>query len=60
MLRVTDKAFRYTSSYDTDLKKRFRQMAQAARAAATDSNTPARATVNSVVPMIARHSVPKD
>jgi hypothetical protein len=59
MIRVTDKSFRYTSSYDTDIKKRFRKMALAERAAATSSNTREAATFNSVVPMLARRSVPK-
>lgn len=59
MLRITDKTFRYTSSYDTDLKKRFRKMALAERAAAASSNTSQTATVISVLPMVARRSAPK-
>ena len=37
MIRITDKSFRYTPSYNTDLKKTFKKMGQAVRAAAAHS-----------------------
>lgn len=32
MLKITDKRFRYTPSFNTDLRKRFRRMEQERRA----------------------------
>lgn len=32
MVNITDKSFRYTPSFNTDLRKRFRRMAQEERA----------------------------
>ncbi len=32
MIKITDKAFRYTPSFNTDLKKKFRKMEQERRA----------------------------
>jgi hypothetical protein len=59
MIRITDKSFRYTPSFNTDLKKKFRKIAQDMRAAAASSKAAEAVVVNSVVPMIARRSVPR-
>jgi hypothetical protein len=59
MIRITDKSFRYTTSFNTDLKKKFRKMEQQMRAAAASSKVSEAAIVSSVVPMVARRSVPK-
>jgi hypothetical protein len=59
MIRITDKSFRYTTSFNTDLRKKFRQLEQEGRAAAASGNAPEATRVNSVVPMIARRSVSK-
>lgn len=37
MIRLTDKSFRYTPSFDTDLKKKFAQIARQQRAASARS-----------------------
>ena len=57
MIRITDKAFRYTPSHETDLRKKFRklrleQQAAEARKAAEASSS------GSVVAMVARRSAP--
>ena len=59
MLSITDKAFRYTSSFNTDLRKKFRQLAQEKRTAAASAKVSDAATAGSVVPMVARRSAPK-
>ena len=59
MIKITDKAFRYTSSYNTDLKKKFRKLELEGRAAAAGSKVSESAVVNSVVPMVALRSVSK-
>jgi len=59
MIRITDKSFRYTTSFNTDLKKKFRKMAQEMRAVAASSKVSEAAIVSTVVPMVARRSVPK-
>lgn len=59
MIRITDKLFHYTTSFNTDLKKKFRKIEQERRAAVASSKVSEAAIVNSVVPMIARRSVPK-
>lgn len=59
MIRITDKSFRYTTSFNTDLKKKFRKMAQEMRAVAASSKVSETAIVSTVVPMVARRSVPK-
>lgn len=59
MIRITDKSFQYTTSFNTDLKKKFRKLEQERRAAAARAPLPETAGVNSVVTMIARRSVPK-
>ena len=58
MIKITDKAFRYTSSFNTDLKRKFRQLELKRRAAAASSTVPEAAGVSSVVSLIARRSVP--
>ena len=59
MIRITDKSFRYTPSYNTDLKKTFKKMQQAVRAAATDSKLAETAKAKSVVPTIEWRGAPK-
>lgn len=59
MISITDKSFRYTTSFNTDLRKKFRKLAQEMRAAAASSKVSEAAMGNSVVPMVARRSVPK-
>lgn len=59
MIRITDKSFRYTPSYNTDLKKTFKKMEQAVRAAAADSKLAEAAKAKSVVPTIAWRGTPK-
>jgi len=59
MLRITDKGFQYTPSFNTDLKKRFAKMFRDQRAAAEAAARNTQAPVsNSVVPM-ARRATPK-
>lgn len=55
MIRITDKAFRYTPSFNTDLRKKFRKMEQERRAAEA-SRVSAGTMSQSVVPMVARRS----
>ena len=59
MINVTDKAFRYTNSFNTDLKKKFRKLEQERRAAATGSKAVEAACAGSVVAMAGRRSLPK-
>ncbi len=59
MLKITDKSFNYTPSFNTDLKKKFRQMAQARRATETRDKVADAAMAHSVVNMVARRSQPK-
>ena len=59
MIRITDKSFRYTTSFNTDLRKKFREMEQASRATAASSRVSEAPIVNSVVPMVALPSVPR-
>jgi len=60
MIRITDKSFRYTASFDTDLRKKFRNIERQRRAAARSTRVSAAAMVGSVVPIVvARRSVPK-
>ena len=57
MLRITDKRFHYTPSYDTDLNKRFKKIIRDQRAAAEAASKAAGpAAKNSVVPMARRAS----
>lgn len=57
MIRITDKSFRYTNSFNTDLRKKFRKLEQERRAAAAPSSAPEAVMSNSVVPMVARRQV---
>jgi hypothetical protein len=60
MLRVTDKSFQYTTSFDTDLKKKFRKMNRDKRQAALNANVSEAAAIgNSVVPLAARRIAQK-
>lgn len=55
MLRVTDKSFQYTTSFETDLKKKFRKIERYMRQAVEKAKVPeATAINNSVVPLDAR------
>lgn len=58
MIKITDKSFRYTPSFNTDLRKKFRKMEQERRAAEARrvSDAP---MGQSVVPMVARRSAQK-
>ena len=58
MIKITDKAFRYTNSFNTDLRKKFRQLELNSRAAAGRRAVSETANVESVVSMIARRSAP--
>ena len=55
MNRVTDKSFRYTPSFDTNLKKKFAQIARQQRAAERERSTDVRAE-HSVLPMVVRRT----
>jgi hypothetical protein len=59
MIRITDKSFRYTPSFNTDLRKKFRKIEQERRAAEASNRISDAAIGNSVVPMVARRSVQK-
>jgi hypothetical protein len=59
MIRITDKAFRYTPSYNSDLGKKFRKLEQERGAAAASSKVSEAAMFNSVLPMVARRSMSK-
>jgi hypothetical protein len=55
MVRLTDKTFRYTPSFDTNLKKKFAQVVRQQRAAAR--RRPAGASEeHSVLPLVARRT----
>jgi len=43
MLKITDKSFRYTPSYETDLRKKFRKIEQERKAAEAAARAQARA-----------------
>ncbi len=57
MIRITDKAFRYTPSHETDLRKKFRKLRQEQQAAEARKTVEAPAG-SSVVAMVARRSMP--
>jgi hypothetical protein len=60
MLRITDKSFRYTPSFETDLRKKFRKMERDRREAAERlKNLDVNASNGSVVPLDARRSAQK-
>jgi hypothetical protein len=54
MLKITDKSFRYTPSYETDLRKKFRKIEQERKAA--EALARAAALENSVVTMASRRN----
>ncbi len=56
MIHITDKAFRYTPSVHTDLKKKFRRMAQEKRAADERIKAAEAALAGTVVAMANRRS----
>jgi hypothetical protein len=56
MLKITDKSFRYTPSFNTDLRKKFRKLEQERRAAEAH-NKDADGAGHSVVPILARRSL---
>lgn len=56
MIRLTDKSFRYTPSFDTNLKKKFAQVMRQQRAASrSDASAEARGE-HSVLPMLVRRT----
>jgi len=58
MLRITDQSFRYTSSFNTDLRKKFRKLDQERRAAEARKAAEA-ASGTSVVNIVARRGAPR-
>lgn len=55
MIRITDKSFQYTSSFNTDLAKKFRKLARDMRAEAEAKAAAKKPAVSgSVVPMARR------
>jgi hypothetical protein len=59
MLKITDKSFRYTPSFNTDLRKKFRKLEQERRAAEAHDKDSDAAMGHSVVPMLGRRSLTK-
>ncbi len=59
MLKITDKSFRYTPSFNTDLRKKFRKLEQERRAAEARGKDADAAFGHSVVPMLARRGLTK-
>jgi hypothetical protein len=60
MLKITDKSFRYTPSFNTDLRKKFKKMEQERRAfEATRSKDSEADLGHSVVPMLSRRNLTK-
>jgi hypothetical protein len=61
MIKITDKSFHYTPSFNTDLKKKFRKLEQDRRAAEARSKVAEASMSNHVVTMVARRtsSLPK-
>ncbi len=58
MINITDKAFRYTNSFNTDLRKKFRKLEQERRAAEASRKAADAARAGSVVAMAGRRSLP--
>ena len=56
MTRLTDKSFRYTPSFDTNLKKRFAQVMRQQRAASRSQVAADVRAEHSVLPMVARRA----
>lgn len=59
MIKITDQSFRYTPSFNTDLKKKFRKLQQARRAAVARSTDSEADSGTSVVQMAARRNATK-
>ena len=62
MIKITDRSFQYTPSFDTDLKKKFRKIVAERRAAEAEARKEAAEAVpvHSVVTMVQRRiSLPK-
>ncbi len=58
MIRITDKSFQYTTSFNTDLRKKFRKLQQDKRAAAARNAAPEPAGVNAVMSIVTRRGAP--
>jgi hypothetical protein len=56
MIKITDKSFRYTPSYETDLRKKFKKIDLERRSAEARKAAEA-VNGNSVVTMVARRSI---
>ena len=56
MIKITDKSFHYTPSFNTDLKKKFKKLEQERRSAEMRSKVAEAAMINSVVPMASRRT----
>ena len=56
MNRVTDKSFRYTPSFDTNLKKKFAQIIRQQRASERRSRSAESRLEHAVLPMVARRT----
>jgi hypothetical protein len=60
MVRITDKAFQYTPSFATDLKKRFRKMELERKRAQAAAKKPVESVVdNSIISINSRHTAAK-
>jgi hypothetical protein len=60
MIRITDKSFHYTPSYNTDLRKKFKKMLQEQRAADAKARAAfSPAQEHSVVALGSRRGLPK-
>lgn len=59
MLKITDKSFRYTPSFNTDLRKKFKKLEQERRAVEAHSRDSEADLGHSVVPMLARRGLTK-
>ena len=56
MIRLTDKSFRYTPSFDTNLKKKFAQVMRQQRAASRSQAAADVRSEHSVLPMMVRRT----
>ena len=56
MNRLTDKSFRYTPSFDTNLKKKFAQIIRQQRATERRTRTTEARLEHSVLPMVTRRT----
>ena len=59
MIRITDKSFHYTPSYNTDLRKKFKKMMQEQRALEAKERA-AYTQENQVVELGLRRNLPKN